>query len=75
MTESFYCPVGELVAPKVPLSAITDAEMKKYLRKLKAIYKNNGEDDDAAKGKGMLEELDKFLLAKYSPPHATQNAA
>ncbi len=71
MTKNFYCPVAELTALKVLLSTITDRKMGRYLREVKAIYKKNGEDDDAAKGKGMFQDLDKFLLAKYSPPRSS----
>jgi hypothetical protein len=71
MTKNFYCPVADLISPRVLLSAITDRKMSKYLREVKAIYEKNGNDDDAAKGKGMLQDLDNFLQAKYSPPHSS----
>jgi hypothetical protein len=72
VTKNAYCPPVLLL--KANIESITDSVLEAGLRAVKKIYKKRGEDDDAAKGKEMLAELDGLLVKKFSPPHKNKKA-
>jgi len=70
---SAYCTPKRLVDAKG--KSITDAELAEGLRAVKRIYRNNGGDDDAAKGTKMAADLEKLLLKKFPPPKKVRGGA
>jgi hypothetical protein len=67
LTKNAHCPPGELAKTKI--DNLTDDNLKKYLGNLQRIYRHYGANDDAAKGKHMVRDLDTELLASYSAPN------
>ena len=49
---------------------LPDALINNSYKRVMRLYKKHGEDDDAARGKELVADLQKALVAKYSPPKA-----
>jgi hypothetical protein len=69
LTGSAYFATGLLL--RAMNRAISDDELKAALKVVRRVYRKNGGDDDAAKGKDMSADLDEILKKKFSPPNKT----
>jgi hypothetical protein len=66
LTNNAHCPPGEIKTANVAL--LTDDTLKQYLGVVEPIYRKHGNNDDAAKGKHFIAELDSMLLAQFPAP-------
>jgi hypothetical protein len=65
VTKNAYCPPDLLL--KAKSESISDSVLEAGLRAVKMIYKKRGQDDEAAKGKEMVADLDGLLVKTFSP--------
>ncbi len=75
LTKNAYCPPTDFLKPSANISNISNTELMKCFKTVRDIYEHNGNDDDAAKGKHMVSELEAFLISKYSRPKQSKAKA
>lgn len=68
LTKSAYSPPGDLLKPQSNIDTFPDNSILHCFRDVYSIYRENGEDDQAAKGKKMPSDLTALLVEKYSLP-------
>jgi hypothetical protein len=66
-SKNAYCPPGKIIGIDVDRD-LTDEVLEASYKRIEKLYKKHGGDDAAAKGKGIVADLNKSLRQRYSPP-------